>query len=66
MPEMIRKTRSVCPQCLKNIEAVLMRDNNGCITMEKSCPDHGRFSVPVWRGLVDFDSWLLGVEPLAK
>lgn len=64
MDGIIRKTRSVCPVCLKNIPAVLVRADDGCIRMEKACPDHGAFSVPVWKGLVDFDSWLLGVPPL--
>ncbi|MBR4744512.1 MAG: radical SAM protein [Oscillospiraceae bacterium] len=61
----IRQTRSVCPVCRKNIPAFLTRGESGQIHMEKTCPDHGSFRVPVWRGTVDFDRWLLGTEPLA-
>lgn len=33
--------------------------------MNKTCPDHGAFSVPIWRGRMDFDRWIRGAEPLA-
>ncbi len=66
MRETIRTTRSVCPVCLKNLPAMLTRDSSGCILLEKSCPAHGSFSVPVWRGKMDFEQWLLGTEPLPK
>ena len=60
----IRETRSVCPVCRKNLPALLTRGDSGQIDLEKTCPDHGSFRVPVWRGLMDFDRWLLGTEPL--
>ena len=66
MGERIRDTRSVCPMCLKNIPAYLTREDSGRILLEKSCPLHGNFSVPVWEGLFDFDGWLLGAEPMDK
>lgn len=63
--EQIRKTRSVCPVCLKNIPASLMREYDGRILLKKSCPVHGSFRVPVWQGKVDFEQWLLETGPLA-
>ena len=65
MAETIRRTRSVCPVCLKNIPARLTREANGGILLQKTCPDHGDFSVPVWQGAADFESWTLGAEPLS-
>ena len=62
--EPIRETRSVCPVCLKNIPARLMREDGGRILLEKTCPVHGVFRVPVWQGRVNFEDWLLGTEPL--
>ena len=59
-----RLTRSVCPVCLRNLPAVLIRDADGRILLEKRCPEHGAFQVPMWRGLADFDRWILGNEPL--
>lgn len=64
MSQLLRKTRSVCPICLKNLPAELTRREDGVILLEKTCPEHGDFSVPVWQGRVDFDSWLLGTGPL--
>ena len=66
MGERIRETRSVCPVCRRNLPARLTRETDGTIRMEKQCPAHGDFSVPVWRGKLDFDRWLLGTEPLAE
>ena len=45
MPErLIRKTQSVCPQCLERLDArVLVKDNT--IFLEKTCPRHGRFEI---------------------
>ncbi len=60
-----RKTRSVCPVCLKNIPAVLCSEESGRIVLQKICSEHGAFSVPVWEGLVDFERWTLSSEPLA-
>lgn len=64
MGNVIRNTRSVCPICLKNIPAELNRQIDGSVYLEKQCPDHGNFSVPVWRGALDYDDWILGAEPL--
>ena len=61
MAQLIRKTRSVCPRCLKNIPALLTREGR-TVYMEKTCPEHGSFRAPVWRGLADFDDWR-GGEP---
>ena len=66
MGEKIRETRSVCPVCRKNLPACLTQEADGTILLEKNCPEHGIFSVPVWRGKLDFDQWLLGTEPLAE
>ncbi len=65
MSEQIRKTRSVCPVCLKNIPAELIRESGGKILLQKTCAEHGAFSVPVWQGKMDFDRWLMGTEALA-
>lgn len=64
MENLVRRTRSVCPICLKNIPAELFRQDDGSILLKKPCPEHGTFSVPVWHGALDFDSWIAGAEPL--
>ena len=64
MGEGIRRTRSVCPVCLRNLPAELVREEDGCVFLERRCPEHGLFRAPVWRGRVDWETWLLGTEPL--
>ena len=64
MGHVIRETRSVCPVCLRNLPALLSRQEDSSIRLEKTCPEHGGFSVPVWHGKLDFESWLLETPPL--
>ena len=66
MPELILKTRSVCPVCLQNLPAALVRENSGKILLEKNCPKHGVFRAPVWQGLMDFSLWTTGSEALPE
>lgn len=66
MKKKIRTTRSLCPVCLKNLPAQMTEREDGQIFLEKTCPDHGDFSVPVWRGRVDFRQWVQHAGPLAE
>ena len=66
MGELIRKTRSVCPVCLENLPARLVREADGRIFLEKHCPAHGDFRAPVWNGRVDWEQWLLATPPLPE
>ncbi len=66
METVIRETRSVCPICLRNLPARLERLEDGRIDLKKRCPEHGDFSVPVWHGKVDWDSWLLETPSLPE
>ena len=47
----LRRTQSLCPVCLRRIDASYERsaDNALTVVLRKTCPDHGTFSVPVWR-----------------
>lgn len=47
MHSIIQKTRSLCPDCLKRLEAEIF-EKDGAVYMRKSCPDHGRFEVLIW------------------
>ena len=66
MRKRIRTTRSLCPVCLKNLPAQMTEQEDRQIFLEKTCPDHGDFSVPVWRGRVDFHQWVQYAEPLTE
>lgn len=58
----IRKTESVCPVCLKKIPAFLVRDKEE-VYMEKTCPDHGEVRTLIWRGRPDYESWKNEKQP---
>ena len=47
----LRRTQSLCPVCLRRLDAVyaLAQDDPHCVELRKTCPEHGPFSVPVWR-----------------
>ncbi len=61
-----RTISSVCPVCLKKIPAVLERkDGAEGIWLSKTCPEHGSFSVPVWKDRFDFTEWTEGETPLS-
>ena len=42
-----KKTRSVCPECGKILEASVF-EKDGKVYMEKTCPDHGHFCDMYW------------------
>ena len=63
---LIRNTRSICPVCGKNIPAGLCEDGGKEVVLIKTCPEHGRFSVPVWRGRMDLESWCAGATELSE
>jgi len=46
-------TEAVCPVCLKTLPAERIAEND-TVFLCRTCPEHGTFRVPVWRGL---DSW---------
>ena len=48
---MLRRAQSLCPVCLRRVDAVYDRcpDDEHCVELRKTCPDHGTFAVPVWR-----------------
>lgn len=48
---LLRRTQSLCPVCLRRIEASYEHSamDARTVVLRKTCPDHGTFSVPVWR-----------------
>ena len=43
----IKKTKSICPECLKVLDAVVFEDNN-IVYIKKECPEHGFFQDIYW------------------
>jgi uncharacterized radical SAM superfamily Fe-S cluster-containing enzyme len=42
-----KTTESLCPECLSVIQAT-MREEDGKVVMEKTCPEHGDFKDVIW------------------
>lgn len=53
---LLGETESVCPVCLARLPARRVAEGDTVI-LEKRCPEHGEFSVPVWRGLASYQRW---------
>ncbi len=60
--DVIGRTQSVCPVCLKRIPAERVREN-GCVFLRKTCEEHGGFKTVIWRGEPDYLSWQRQKEP---
>ena len=55
---LIGRTKSVCPVCLKVIQAEKVTGADGNIYMKKTCPEHGDFSSLIWEGdLISYMRW---------
>ncbi len=44
---LLRKTKSLCPECLKVIDAEIVEEN-GQALIKKACPEHGAFEDVYW------------------
>ena len=50
MSEVLGSTKSVCPVCLRVLDACKNVRDDGNIYLEKTCPEHGSFSALIWEG----------------
>ena len=57
----ISQTQSLCPVCLKRIDAVIIKKGKNCV-MKKTCPVHGTFETTVWKGGIPMEGWKLTKE----
>ena len=53
MSENLGESSSLCPECLKVIPAVKYAENDN-VYLEKTCPEHGKYKVLIWRGVADY------------
>lgn len=53
----MRTTKSVCPVCLKVIEAQVLPEG-GRVMMRKSCPEHGEFEDVYWSSSDVYDKFM--------
>lgn len=53
MYEVFARTRSVCPVCLRTIDAEKAVAADGFVHLIKTCPEHGFFDTLIWEGGAD-------------
>lgn len=61
MENELTKTESLCPICLKKIEAIIFSEGEDYY-MTKTCPEHGTFQTVLWRGGVPMKDWVRNKE----
>jgi uncharacterized radical SAM superfamily Fe-S cluster-containing enzyme len=62
----LRRARGLCPECLRRIDGRYVEDGAGNVHLEKNCPEHGSFRVPVWTampGTPRFGDWKNAAPP---
>jgi hypothetical protein len=50
----IKQTKSICPECLKPLDATIYEDE-GKVFIKKTCPEHGAYSELYWS---DYDQYV--------
>lgn len=53
MYEVFARTKSVCPVCLRTIDAEKAVAGDGFVHLIKTCPEHGFFDTMIWEGSAD-------------
>lgn len=56
---MIHRTQSLCPVCLRPVDAFYEREGQ-TVYLRKTCPEHGSFETPAWdeeQGAPLFNAW---------
>lgn len=59
--KLICKTQSLCPVCLKKIDAEIFTQGQNTYLI-KSCPSHGAFRTIVWKGSIPMEKWIIKKE----
>lgn len=62
MTNIIKTTQSICPVCLKTIDANVIKENDN-LYLQKICADHGNYKTIMWRGIPDYETWVRPKSP---
>ncbi len=56
MGDILGRTQSLCPVCLKKIDALKVKEDD-TVYMVKECEDHGQFKTKIWKGSPRYERW---------
>ncbi len=62
MNEIIKETQSICPVCLKIVDATVVKKGDN-LFLTKKCEEHGFFETIIWRGKPDYEEWARPKSP---
>ena len=57
MNKLISKTKSLCPVCLRLLDADITEENDA-VYMTKICKRHSEFKTVVWKGKINIEDWI--------
>jgi len=60
--EIIKETQSICPVCLKIVDATVVKKCDD-LYLSKKCKEHGFFETVIWRGKPDYETWIRDKSP---
>jgi 7,8-dihydro-6-hydroxymethylpterin dimethyltransferase len=60
--EIIKETQSICPVCLKIVDATVVKKCDD-LYLTKSCEEHGFFETVIWRGSPNYETWVRAKSP---
>ena len=63
--EIILRTEALCPVCKRRLSAAYVRAGQ-TVNLWRHCPEHGDFSIPVWRNYFDFAAWVKNAPVLQE
>jgi uncharacterized radical SAM superfamily Fe-S cluster-containing enzyme len=63
--EVIRRTEALCPVCKCRLPAAYVQGEQS-VDLWRHCPDHGDYSIPVWRNYFDFAAWIKNTPVLKE
>ena len=63
MSRLISTTRSICPECLKQLPARVVEHDDGTVWMERTCPEHGFFQAYRWPDAKQYERYCARALP---
>jgi len=61
----VLRTEALCPVCKRRLSAAYVKEEQS-VNLWRHCPEHGDFSIPVWRNYFDFETWVKNAPVLQE
>ena len=67
--DILYATQSLCPVCLRRLDAYYINDTDGAVLLARTCPEHGEFATCIWPSpleapdITPFQKWKVTKTP---